>query len=148
MGNFKDEVEVARNQLSSCESERNNAKNQLSVMIDTLEKQKQRHAEMIEEHEQHKRNLEVAVGSSKDKAAMSAEAEKSREDTLTRLRNVEKEMKLAKENLFKESQDLYKLRAEESTTLGEISGAQSAIKNLQFQISKLDAERQRQQELS
>mmetsp|Transcript_43011 Transcript_43011/g.98853 ORF Transcript_43011/g.98853 Transcript_43011/m.98853 type:complete len:893 (-) Transcript_43011:49-2727(-) len=147
MGNFKDEVEVARNQLSSCESERNNAKNQLSVMIDTLEKQKQRHAEMIEEHEQHKRNLEVAVGSSKDKAAMSAEAEKSREDTLTRLRNVEKEMKLAKENLFKESQDLYKLRAEESTTLGEISGAQSAIKNLQFQISKLDAERQRQQEL-
>eukprot|EP00971_Amphidinium_carterae_P322991 6419316-Amphidinium_carterae.1 len=52
-------VEVARNQLSSCESERNNAKNQLSVMIDTLEKQKQRHAEMIEEHEQHKRNLEV-----------------------------------------------------------------------------------------
>merc|ERR1712087_717797 len=36
---------------------------------------------------------------------------------------------------------------EEATTLGEISGAQSAIKNLQFQISRLDQERQRQQEL-
>mmetsp|Transcript_64854 Transcript_64854/g.154846 ORF Transcript_64854/g.154846 Transcript_64854/m.154846 type:complete len:895 (+) Transcript_64854:123-2807(+) len=147
LGNFKDEVEVVRNQLSSCEAERNNAKNQLAVLKDTLEKQKAKHAAMLEEHEQHKQNLEVAIGNSKDKAALSAEAEKAREQTLANLRQVEKEMKLAKENLFKESQDLYKLRAEESTTLGEISGAQSAIKNLQFQISKLDAERQRQQEL-
>merc|ERR1719472_469421 len=60
---------------------------------------------------------------------------------------VEKEMKSAKENLFKESQELYRLRAEEATTLGEISGAQSAIKNLQYQINKLDQERLRQQEL-
>merc|ERR1711881_765026 len=62
-------------------------------------------------------------------------------------RLVEKEMKNAKENLFKESQELYRLRAEEATTLGEISGAQSAIKNLQYQINKLDQERLRQQEL-
>merc|ERR1712060_919161 len=60
---------------------------------------------------------------------------------------VEKEMKGAKDTLYKESQELYRLRAEEATTLGEISGAQSAIKNLQFQISRLDSERQRQQEL-
>merc|ERR1711907_763117 len=63
------------------------------------------------------------------------------------LKLVEKEMKTAKENLFKESQELYSLRGDEATTLGEISGAQSAIKNLQFQISRLDQERQRQQEL-
>merc|ERR1712054_355784 len=63
------------------------------------------------------------------------------------LKLVEKEMKTAKDNLFKESHELYRLRAEEATTLGEISGAQSAIKNLQFQISRLDQERQRQQEL-
>merc|ERR1740121_1532730 len=60
---------------------------------------------------------------------------------------VEKEMKTAKENLYKESQVLHQLRIDEATTLGEISGAQSAIKNLQFQISRLDTERQRQQEL-
>merc|ERR1712039_942550 len=63
------------------------------------------------------------------------------------LKTVQKDMKTAKENLYKESQSLYKLRAEEANTLGEISGAQSAIKNLQFQISRLDQERQRQQEL-
>merc|ERR1712039_238714 len=68
-------------------------------------------------------------------------------EMMNNLKLVEKEMKAAKENMFKESQELYKLRAEEANTLGEISGAQSAIKNLQFQISKLDTERQRQQEL-
>merc|ERR1719440_1947290 len=66
---------------------------------------------------------------------------------MNNLRMVEKETKAAKDNLYKESQELYGLRSDEATTLGEISGAQSAIKNLQFQISRLDQERQRQQEL-
>merc|ERR1719222_1653447 len=78
---------------------------------------------------------------------MSQAAEKARTDMMNNLKGVEKEMKTAKDNLYKESQELYRLRADEATTLGEISGAQSAIKNLQFQISRLDQERQRQQEL-
>merc|ERR1711953_931529 len=77
----------------------------------------------------------------------SQEAEAARTEMLNNLKQVEKEMKSAKDNLYKESQELYRLRAEEATTLGEISGAQSAIKNLQFQISRLDQERGRQQEL-
>merc|ERR1719161_2977541 len=56
-------------------------------------------------------------------------------------------MKQVKDELFKQSQELYTLRQEEATTLGEISGAQSAIKNLAHQIQRLDIERQRQQEL-
>merc|ERR1719428_777813 len=56
-------------------------------------------------------------------------------------------MKQVKDELFKQSQELYNLRQEEATTLGEISGAQSAIKNLAHQIQRLDIERQRQQEL-
>merc|ERR1719331_516743 len=96
---------------------------------------------------QQQRALEGEQVRTKDKDDLSAEAEKFHADMLTRLHEAEKEMKTAKENLFKESQELYALRAEEATTLGEISGAQSAIKNLQFQISRLDQERQRQQEL-
>merc|ERR1719215_977811 len=84
---------------------------------------------------------------SKDKDQMSADAEAARLEMMQNLKVVEKDMKSAKENLYKESQELYRLRADEATTLGEISGAQSAIKNLQFQISRLDQERQRQQEL-
>jgi chromosome segregation ATPase len=63
------------------------------------------------------------------------------------LKTTEKQMKTVKDELFRHAQELYKLRQEEATTLGEISGAQSAIKNLQHQIQRLDVERQRQQEL-
>merc|ERR1712139_273556 len=83
----------------------------------------------------------------KDKDELSKQAEQAHSDVMQSLKLVEKEMKATKENLYKESQELYTLRANEATTLGEISGAQSAIKNLQFQISRLDQERQRQQEL-
>merc|ERR1719502_2457809 len=95
----------------------------------------------------HSRALETEQVRTKDKDALSQDAEKAHGDVVQSLKLVEKEMKAAKENLFKESQELSRLRAEEATTLGEISGAQSAIKNLQFQISRLDQERQRQQEL-
>merc|ERR1719478_524617 len=83
--------------------------------------------------------------SNKDDQAKNAEVLYN--ESVQRLADAEKELKSVKEELFKESQELYSLRNDEATTLGEISGAQSAIKNLQFQISKLDQERQRQQEL-
>merc|ERR1719440_541999 len=95
----------------------------------------------------HQRSLETEQTRTKEKDELSKQAEQAHGDVMQNLKLVEKEMKTAKENLFKESQELYRLRAEEATTLGEISGAQSAIKNLQFQISRLDQERQRQQEL-
>merc|ERR1719331_236177 len=95
----------------------------------------------------HQRALESEQVRTKEKDGHSSAAEKFHADMLTRLHEAEKEMKSVKEELFKQSQELYALRGDEATTLGEISGAQSAIKNLQFQISRLDQERQRQQEL-
>merc|ERR1719324_679612 len=95
----------------------------------------------------HQRALGEEQMRTKDKDALSQQAEQAHADITQNLKTVEKEMRTAKEQLFKQSQELYSLRGDEATTLGEISGAQSAIKNLQFQISRLDQERQRQQEL-
>eukprot|EP00928_Gymnodinium_smaydae_P048052 TRINITY_DN320_c0_g2_i1.p1 TRINITY_DN320_c0_g2~~TRINITY_DN320_c0_g2_i1.p1 ORF type:complete len:893 (-),score=305.30 TRINITY_DN320_c0_g2_i1:246-2924(-) len=144
---FKDEVEVLKNQLAASETEKNQMKNQLQVHSQNLEKKKAKHELMHRHLKNQTRALAEAVDLTKDKDNRSNEAEAGLSDMIASLRNVEKEMKAAKENLYKESQELYRLRAEEATTLGEISGAQSAIKNLQFQISRLDQERQRQQEL-
>ena len=60
---------------------------------------------------------------------------------------VEKEIRDQKEQLFKESQKLFKLRAEQANLIGDISGTLSASRNLQASINKLKQERQRQQEL-
>jgi uncharacterized membrane protein (DUF106 family) len=43
---------------------------------------------------------------------------------------VEKEIRELKETLFKDSQKLFKLRAEQANLIGDISGTLSASKNL------------------
>lgn len=144
---FKDETEVLKNTLSACDTEKTNTKNRMFSMQKQLEQQKDRHGGLHNNFQSHQRSLADSKVETKSKDKKSQDAEKIRSEMLASLKMVEQEMKKAKENLFKESQELYRLRADEATTLGEISGAQSAIKNLQFQISRLDQERQRQQEL-
>jgi len=63
------------------------------------------------------------------------------------MNEVEKEIRDQKETLFKESQKLFKLRAEQANLIGDISGTLSASRNLQASINKLKQEKQRQQEL-
>jgi hypothetical protein len=60
---------------------------------------------------------------------------------------VEKEIRKEKDELFKESQKLFKLRAEQANLIGDISGTLSASRNLQANITKLEHEKTRQQEL-
>jgi DNA repair ATPase RecN len=50
---------------------------------------------------------------------------------------VEKEIRELKETLFKDSQKLFKLRAEQANLIGDISGTLSASRNLQASINKL-----------
>jgi len=63
------------------------------------------------------------------------------------MQEVEKEIRELKETLFKDSQKLFKLRAEQANLIGDISGTLSASRNLQASINKLKQEKQRQQEL-
>ena len=60
------------------------------------------------------------------------------------MNEVEKEIREQKETLFKESQKLFKLRAEQANLIGDISGTLSASRNLQASINKLTAEKTRQ----
>mmetsp|Transcript_108325 Transcript_108325/g.258499 ORF Transcript_108325/g.258499 Transcript_108325/m.258499 type:complete len:884 (+) Transcript_108325:74-2725(+) len=144
---FKDEVEVMKNQLNACISEKIRTQNEQEVGAKRLEQRKDKHDEAYKSLELHKKAHADHQDMRRSKEQMSEDAEKARQEMLNNMKMVEKEMKAAKESHYKESQELYRLRGEEATTLGAISGAQSAIKNLQLQISKLDQERQRQQEL-
>merc|ERR1719191_1751504 len=147
LGEFKDEVEVLKNQLAAVATEQANRRNTLVSVTKSLEDRKRRYALLHKQFLATQKRLQDEWANTKDREGQSKAAEKLNAESVARLVEVEREMKQVKEDLFKESQELYGLRSDEATTLGEISGAQSAIKNLQFQISKLDQERQRQQEL-
>ncbi|EER08462.1 NBP2b protein, putative, partial [Perkinsus marinus ATCC 50983] len=91
-----------------------------------------------------KRKVEVE-NSKMDKEQMAIEAERMHSQAVERAGELSLQLKLAKEELLKAQQELYKERENERTKMGEISGLLSAIKNVKARIAKVDAERQRQQ---
>merc|ERR1719454_1693476 len=144
---FQDEVEVLKNQLAAAAHEQVSLKNELVQSSQSLEDRKLRYSEMQRKLAGTERRFSDEELATKTAEELADKADKFYQEMNGKMRMTEKNMKQVKEELFRHSQELYKLRQEEATTLGEISGAQSAIKNLQHQIQRLDVERQRQQEL-
>ena len=62
-------------------------------------------------------------------------------------RQVERQVVKLKEQMFKQSQELFEHRQREANLIAEISGAQASAKNLNHKIHTLDQESLRQQEL-
>eukprot|EP00420_Gonyaulax_spinifera_P021964 CAMPEP_0197914562 /NCGR_PEP_ID=MMETSP1439-20131203/78724_1 /TAXON_ID=66791 /ORGANISM="Gonyaulax spinifera, Strain CCMP409" /LENGTH=141 /DNA_ID=CAMNT_0043536475 /DNA_START=9 /DNA_END=430 /DNA_ORIENTATION=- len=96
---FKDEVEVLKNQLSACETEKVNTKNQHTQLQRSLEQRKAKYEQLHQQFQGHQRGLEDAITMTKDKDQRSKDAETARAEMLQNQKSVEKEMKVAKENL-------------------------------------------------
>jgi hypothetical protein len=60
---------------------------------------------------------------------------------------VERELDTIKESMFRQSQELFKLRKEEASLVADISGTQSTARNLQGKIHDLDQRSLKQQEM-
>jgi len=147
LSDFKDEVEVLKNQLSAAAHEQVVQKTELVTLTKRLEDRKLRSQEFERKLSLTQKRLEDEGAATRSAEEQADRADKFYQEMNGNLKQTEKQMKQVKDELFRHAQELYKLRQEEATTLGEISGAQSAIKNLQHQIQRLDVERQRQQEL-
>jgi len=145
--NLEGEVAILRNQLSAFATELSNKRIDVSninkVLGEKMERldaaKKKYHAtvDRLSKEKMIQDNLEagnkMSVNEFKESESMMSE--------------VEKEIRDQKESLFKESQKLFKLRADQANLIGDISGTLSASRNLQASINKLKQEKQRQQEL-
>ena len=136
-----------KNQLAGRATEQNVQRNKLIELKETLEQKKVRLIQLNKKYTQTQNNLMDEEDKTKRKKLKVQEADALYNAEVARLAQVDKELKLVKEELYKGTTELQKLKDKEAETLAEISGAQSTIKNLSAKISKLDAERQRQQEL-
>jgi|EP01047_Picozoa_sp_COSAG01_P022094 chromosome segregation ATPase len=77
---------------------------------------------------------------------IAGQKEQARLAEVKRLKALDDEIAAMRNTIFKQSQELWKQRKEESNLLGEISGAETAKKNLQATINRLDAQSLTQQE--
>lgn len=147
LSEFKDEVEVLRNELQKSASEVMASRTRNANAVVQLEAKQQ--ALEVARRRYHACNTKLTKASKEsdrvEAVAVRREEELKQEES--RLVASERELASIREVMFKHSQELFKLRQEESNTIAEITGAQAASKNLTAKIHKLDQESLRQSEL-
>jgi len=147
INNLTAEVEILKNQLSAFASDLQQKRNRYAALNDELLRKKQRLNNAEKKFSTQKVKMSSAdelvkelLGQSKTAEDVLKEAEKSKAD-------LEREIRIKEDVLFKSTQSLFKLREEEANLYGEIQGNMAACRNLQAHINKLSQEFQRQQEL-
>lgn len=124
------EVAILRNQLSAFATELSNKRIDVANINTVLEEKMQRLDMAKKKYNATKDRLskEKLVQDNLEKGnKMSVQEFKESENMMN---EVEKEIRDQKESLFKESQKLFKLRAEQANLIGDISGTLSASRNL------------------
>ena len=141
--NLEGEVAILRNQLSAFATELSNKRIDVANINQVLGERMERLDAARKKYHATKDRLEKekAIQDDLEKGnKMSVSEYKESENMMT---EVVKEIREQKETLFKESQKLFKLRAEQANLIGDISGTLSASRNLQASINKLTAEKTR-----
>lgn len=123
------DVEIQKNQLSAFATDLQNKRNKLAQMSQELLVKKQRLNNAQKKYNSEKQKLKL-------EEIQSLEFEKQRKfaheryKTLDKQRtDLDKDIKVSKETLFKNTQDLFKLRETEANLYGEIQANVSACKN-------------------
>lgn len=135
--NLEGEVAILRNQLSAFATELSNKRIDVANINRILEEKMQRLDAAKKKYNATKDRLsrEKDTQDNLEKGnKMSVEEYKESENMMV---EVEKEIRELKETQFKDSQKLFKLRAEQANLIGDISGTLSASRNLQASINKL-----------
>jgi len=145
--NLTANVEILKNQLSAFASDLQQKRNKYAGLNEELLRKKQRLNNAEKKFSTQKVKMSSAddlvselMGKSKTAEEVLKEAERSKAD-------LDREIRIKEDNLFKSTQSLFKLREEEANLYGEIQGNMAACRNLQAHIGKLSQEFQRQQEL-
>ncbi|KAI9221363.1 hypothetical protein BC828DRAFT_381204 [Blastocladiella britannica] len=137
---FQDELETLRTHLTRTSNDLQSKKNEVaSLKSDVAAKEalaRSEEARLASLHAKMKLVL-VTTGTKEEKAAEIAEYLRQDE---ARAKALDKQIKTLKDQNFRHSQELFKLRQDEKTLQAEILGAAAALRNLASKIAKLDAD--------
>jgi chromosome segregation ATPase len=138
--NLEGEVAILRNQLSAFATELSNKRINVANMNQVLGEKMQRLDAAKKKYQATKERLSTEKSAQDNLERANEMSENEYKESYSMLDEVDKEIRLQKETLFKESQKLFKLRAEQANLIGDISGTLSASRNLQANIIKLKQE--------
>lgn len=144
---YRNELESLKNELTSAAEglvtkrvENANKAKDIEEKRVQVERERQRYQQVKQALEESKKSTFQAEQTAKESEQELIQAEKD-------LAAMMLKVKLSKEALLKETQNVQNLKREESTLRSEISGTKSAERNLDGTLTQLDKESARQQEL-
>mmetsp|Transcript_40081 Transcript_40081/g.95053 ORF Transcript_40081/g.95053 Transcript_40081/m.95053 type:complete len:886 (+) Transcript_40081:189-2846(+) len=143
---LQDELDVVRSTLSKVAGDLAMKRVQVKNAKDSLEAKKVALEAARRQQAETKRRLENEFLASNDLEKSAQQITELNREQEKALKVTEKELAALKQDMFKQSQELFNLRKEEANLIAEISGAQSADRNLRDKVRQLDADSQKQQE--
>jgi len=144
---FRAEVDLLKTEVTKASLEVQSERQKLKNAQAAIEDNKKRIEGSRLRLQQAKQDLEVARGTSSKAEVTATAAEQTLHEREVQLQAVIKQLANAKDEMFKESEKLFKFRQQETNLQAEIAGAQATGKNLTHEIQRLDDEALRQKEL-
>ncbi|KNE64716.1 hypothetical protein AMAG_10067 [Allomyces macrogynus ATCC 38327] len=137
---FQDELEAHRTHLSRT----SNDVTAKRAEVKGLQNERQRKNDQVAAEHQRIQNLQAKLKHVQHmtgtKAERAAELQEYLRQDEQHGKELDKKIKMLKEQGFRYNQELFRLRQDEKTLTAEISGAQVAVRNLTSKITKLDQE--------
>eukprot|EP01060_Flectonema_neradi_P014136 TRINITY_DN20849_c0_g1_i2.p1 TRINITY_DN20849_c0_g1~~TRINITY_DN20849_c0_g1_i2.p1 ORF type:complete len:896 (+),score=271.87 TRINITY_DN20849_c0_g1_i2:63-2690(+) len=147
LANLEDELEVLKNTLNKALAEMNNKKSHRQSQQLSLEKRAFELEKMTTTQEQTLKKLREENEAAKDLEKQNKLVGDLLAQTEQSLKALDQEMQQLKQEQYAKSQELFTVRRGQANCLAEISGAQAQNKNMTANISKLDQDSFKQQEL-
>ena len=147
LNHFQDEIFSMRNELTKANSELNQSRRTIEQLHETKEKKEIEIIRLEEEVERTKRELDEELSKSHDLSSRSKQVDDLHARHEKDLQDIEKDLRSMKEEMFKESHDLFALRKQEANLIALISSSQGSSRNLQARIHELDQRSLKQQEM-
>lgn len=144
---FRDELESLKNELTSAAETLVTLRNKNSHTSQSMEEKRVQLERQRQKYQVVKTKLEKAKNATNRAEVTAKEVEDKLAATEKDYNTQLNALKKLKETLFRKAQSLHDSKTEETRLRSEISGIKSAARNLDVQLSLLDKEAARQQEL-
>ena len=144
---YDGEVSILKNRLTSLATELATKRANVAAMNTELENKMERLDTAEKKYDSTKDRLEREKGAKDNLESANKNADGNFDEAKNMLDAVDKDIRFKKDELFKESEELFKFREKQANLISDISGTLAATRNLNTNVNKLRAERQRQKEL-
>ncbi|KAJ3209310.1 Coiled-coil domain-containing protein 39 [Dinochytrium kinnereticum] len=144
---FQDDVDVLRTTLNKTSGDLQNKKNEINNLKSDLRDKQTRLEKEKEKRVNLRDKLAKVTGETMSLEAKAHELQEILKAEEFRSKEMDRELKIIREQHFKKTQELFRLKQEEKNMQAEITGGEAALKNLRSTIHRLDQEALKQQAL-